>query len=99
MSTCYSDRRVFGGSTAGTSREFQSAWRPERGCLRQRRMLLARVGDEVRSWFGDQDAIWRRRVEDSTVMQVNGRRLDLTAHDLRMYRDDVLVRSPSHPNR
>ena len=83
MSTSYSDRSVFGGMAAGRG--------GETGCLPRRRSLIARMSDEMRSWFGDQDAIWRRRVEASTELPINGRKLDLRAQDL-MTNNVVTVR-------
>src|SRR4051794_32056435 len=43
---------------------YDEQYRNDRGQRRDDRGLMERAGDEVRSWFGDEDAERRRQVED-----------------------------------
>ena len=78
MSTCFSDHMVFDGLQRDQS---------EREHISRSRALLARVGDEVRSWFTDEGTMWGGGAE----LAVERRKLDLAARDL-MTRNVVTVR-------
>ena len=86
MSTCFSDQMVFEGLDAAADSDLRSG-RSERGHVSRSRALLARVGDEVRSWFGDEGAMWGGGAE----LAVERRKVDLAARDL-MTRNVATVR-------
>jgi hypothetical protein len=84
--------------TGDRSRDERSRWRDERGDPRGRgnrdeRGFLERIGDEISSWLGDDDAERRRRQDRLTDEREHGRERSYGAQDRTYGRDPNRDRS------